>query len=223
MPIIFTNWTFNKVGMEFFFEAWVPLEDHSRFRSIKSISKYYTYYSENYSGKKTQFYQYIIPMNGIKIKEVKTNNKGWTFSLSGNTILIMFSSSFKNNKYGQKTIKEIEDIIIEINTGIPVILPASSSEIINQMINESIKLGLFVQQPIPETKKFRRTDDIQLEEKIELTPNNGESFIHTDISRIGEEKIEEDQRMSYFIKSGSKNIHLCDEKLISGHLLSTNF
>lgn len=42
MTIIFTNWKINKVGSEIFFESWVPLPEHSRFRTMKTISKYYT-------------------------------------------------------------------------------------------------------------------------------------------------------------------------------------
>ena len=147
MPIIFNNWKLIKIGFEISLESWVPFLDHSRFRSMKIISKFYTYKS-NYSNimkdnKKTEFYQYIIPLNGLKIKKSISFGNGWSFSLNDETFFIII-----NSKIPHQSIQEIENIINEINTGIQIVLPASSSEIISQIINESIKSGSYVKLPI---------------------------------------------------------------------------
>lgn len=216
MPIVFTNWKITKVDLGIFLEAWLPLGDHSRFRSMKAISKFYTKKSSICSGvqdrKKTEFHQYMIPLNGMKIKNSTCGGKGWLISLIGETILVMFSSRSQNPRYPSQSLEEIENLINEVITGIPVVLPASSDEIVTQMINASIKSGSYVQQKV-ELPIFRRRSPMDSSDE----EDNDTSCMTSDL------KIEDTPDVpinNYLIREGYEKINVCDEKIIDSHILA---
>lgn len=167
MPIIFTNWKLNKEGLNVLLESWVPSDDHSRFRSMRAISKFYTTQSSTgigvRGGKPIQYHQYVIPLNDCKIKQTNLgSNKGWTITINGESILIMFNSRTQNHKYHIQSLEEIEGIINEVVTGIPVVQPASSSEIVSQIVNSSLKDGTYVQLQVPKINCMEHDDSEDL-------------------------------------------------------------
>lgn len=155
MPIIFSNWKIEKEGLNISLSAWVPQSEHLRLKTSRVIANLHngrSSYGAGVQGRKLQFFGYNIPLNGLKIKDSKsTGPNSWTFSYGGETILILFSSRAQNAKYGIQSLSEILSYFEEINSGVPVVLPASSSEIVDLLVNASFikRESLVVNQPPP--------------------------------------------------------------------------